>query len=93
MLLRPPPMPRPPPAVATNNLCAALLSRASSSTSRKVAGEAVKKLDAFMERSGATVGPWLVALLAGWLAWLRLFSSFHSLAASCLPPGVCPSLA
>ncbi|KAI3426329.1 hypothetical protein D9Q98_008702 [Chlorella vulgaris] len=42
-------------SVATNNLYAALLSRASSSTSRKVAGEAVKKLDAFMERSGGVL--------------------------------------
>jgi hypothetical protein len=40
------------PAVATNNLYAALLREASSSTSRKVAAECVKKLDAFMERSG-----------------------------------------
>ena len=40
------------PAVATTNLYAALLLEASSSTSRKVAAECVKKLDAFMERSG-----------------------------------------
>lgn len=45
------------PAVATNNLYATLLRNAPASTSRKVAGECVKKLDAFMERSGAWVGP------------------------------------
>lgn len=39
-------------SVATNNMYAGLLAAATSATSRKVAGEAVKKLDAFMERSG-----------------------------------------
>lgn len=38
--------------MVTNNLYAALLRAAGSATSRKVAGECVKKLDPFMERSG-----------------------------------------
>lgn len=42
-------------SVATNNLYAALLRNAGSSSLRRQAGEAVKKLDAFMERSGALV--------------------------------------
>ena len=36
----------------TNNLYASLLRTAGSSSSRRVAGECMKKLDAFMERSG-----------------------------------------
>jgi len=40
------------PAVATNNLYAVLLRKGGGAGGRKVAGEAVKKLDAFMERSG-----------------------------------------
>ncbi|KAI7836263.1 hypothetical protein COHA_009853 [Chlorella ohadii] len=39
-------------SVATNNLYAALLRKGGGAGGRKVAGEAVKKLDAFMERSG-----------------------------------------
>lgn len=39
-------------SVATNNLYAALLRKGGGPGGRKVAGEAVKKLDAFMERSG-----------------------------------------
>lgn len=38
--------------MATNNLYAALLRKGGGPSARKVAGEAVKKLDAFMERSG-----------------------------------------
>ena len=54
------------PAVATNNLYAALLREASSSTSRKVAAECVKKLDAFMERSGENRGIAAALLLPCW---------------------------
>ena len=51
-------------SVATNNMYAGLLAAATSATSRKVAGEAVKKLDAFMERSGGWRQAW--AGVAGW---------------------------
>ena len=47
-----PPGPTSVRAVATNNLYAALLRKGGGPGGRKVAGEAVKKLDAFMERSG-----------------------------------------
>ena len=46
--------PTPPlPAVATNNLYAALLRKGGGAGARRAAVEAVKRLDAFMERSGA----------------------------------------